>query len=585
MDNSLSDLQLIREHCVELFTLPDFVMENQAISTLLAFFQAGGQPEQVVDLLAMNYNSISQLSNLFGCWLADLDQDVQPSTSYLNYLTNAKKKIENNTLARECFETTIINIIVKSFCTESADKIFEMEDSEGIDWLPELVSHLPWRRLIYQLAEHYPNCLMLNFAVKLISDAGFQHEISNVNTAAQQLDIFSRVFLSSVENLLIKYSDGVNNELYQTAFYELARVACHSDQTFLYTQALLHLLSKKETGKISAACTHISQSLCLDLKQKGQNVSAVNVALLQSNVDPILSNIVQAMLTMIAKRELNPADIFQLYQVYFDLSPPTITLIQDPLFMDMLIDALFNLNRPKIYSEHRVKYIYLLAYTASVCEFMHNGILLQSKVDFELTRKQIEEIVSILHDPDIDLLSSLQPLLRLLKLPILGAGLLHFIKTSVIRDVYSSEPLSVYFVLIDQIATYHSNLHTRIFNTLCQLYDHQALSNDVAEIIIQRQKHIIDRFVHLLICGYTVCVIERITKMLKDGQIDASLVRYFGSEVIEIINPPYSEEFLRAFLPLISNSEVFDETTIEKNLKLKIFNSNINVVSILKINN
>lgn len=61
--------------------------------------------------------------------------------------------------------------------------------------------------------------------------------------------------------------------------------------------------------------------------------------------------------------------------------------------------------------------------------------------------------------------------------------------------------------------------------------------------------------------------------------------RYFGSEVIEIINPPYSEEFLRAFLPLISNSEVFDETTIEKNLKLKIFNSNINVVSILKINN
>ena len=30
---------------------------------------------------------------------------------------------------------------------------------------------------------------MLNFAVKLISDAGFQHEISNVNTAAQQVNI------------------------------------------------------------------------------------------------------------------------------------------------------------------------------------------------------------------------------------------------------------------------------------------------------------------------------------------------------------------------------------------------------------
>lgn len=78
-------------------------------------------------------------------------------------------------------------MIAKSFFAEGADKIFEIEDSEGIDWLPELVSHRPWRRLIYQLAEHYPNCLMLNFAVKLISDAGFQHEISNVNTAAQQV--------------------------------------------------------------------------------------------------------------------------------------------------------------------------------------------------------------------------------------------------------------------------------------------------------------------------------------------------------------------------------------------------------------
>lgn len=51
----------------------------------------------------------------------------------------------------------------------------------------------------------------------------------------------------------------------------------------------------------------------------------------------------------------------------------------------MLIDALFNLNRPKIYSEHRVKYIYLLAYTASVCEFMHNGILLVSFFVLQVT--------------------------------------------------------------------------------------------------------------------------------------------------------------------------------------------------------
>lgn len=86
-----------------------------------------------------------------------------------------------------CFESTMSSIISKNFKPESADKIFEMNGNEGIDWLPELISHRPWRQLIYDLAERYPNCLMLNFAVKLISDAGFQHEISNVNTATQQV--------------------------------------------------------------------------------------------------------------------------------------------------------------------------------------------------------------------------------------------------------------------------------------------------------------------------------------------------------------------------------------------------------------
>lgn len=87
----------------------------------------------------------------------------------------------------ECFETTMNGIISKNFKPELADKIFEMNGDEGIDWLPELISYRSWRQLIYNLAEHYQNCLMLNFAVKLISDAGFQHEISNVNTAAQQV--------------------------------------------------------------------------------------------------------------------------------------------------------------------------------------------------------------------------------------------------------------------------------------------------------------------------------------------------------------------------------------------------------------
>jgi hypothetical protein len=44
----------------------DYVMEPQVITTLLAFFQAGGQPERVIELLSGNYQGLGQYANLLG---------------------------------------------------------------------------------------------------------------------------------------------------------------------------------------------------------------------------------------------------------------------------------------------------------------------------------------------------------------------------------------------------------------------------------------------------------------------------------------------------------------------------------------
>jgi TH1 protein len=46
-----------------------------------------------------------------------------------------------------------------------------------ISRLAELIEYPTWRSLIYRLAEDYPDCLMLNFTIKLISDAGFQGRV------------------------------------------------------------------------------------------------------------------------------------------------------------------------------------------------------------------------------------------------------------------------------------------------------------------------------------------------------------------------------------------------------------------------
>lgn len=69
-------------------------------------------------------------------------------------------------------------------------------------WLTEMIEHHTWRSLIYRLAEEYPDCLMLNFTIKLISDAGFQSEITSISTAAQQIEVFSRVLKTTITKFL-----------------------------------------------------------------------------------------------------------------------------------------------------------------------------------------------------------------------------------------------------------------------------------------------------------------------------------------------------------------------------------------------
>lgn len=75
----------------------------------------------------------------------------------------------------------------------------------------------------------------------------------------------------------------------------------------------------------------------------------------------------QALTSMLSRNTLNPADITVLFRNYSASDPPPIDLIRDPQFLDLLVDSLFK-SGVKINPEHKSKYIYLLAYAASVVD-------------------------------------------------------------------------------------------------------------------------------------------------------------------------------------------------------------------------
>jgi len=67
---------------------------------------------------------------------------------------------------------------------------------------------------------------------------------------------------------------------------------------------------------------------------------------------------------------------------------------------------------------------------------------------------------------------------------------------------------------------------------------------------------LVDRLVNLLSRGYVLPVVKYMAQCWRNTDTDISLIRYFVTEVLETIAPPYSQEFVSLFLPLVENEEI-----------------------------
>ncbi|KAG8172891.1 hypothetical protein JTE90_010653, partial [Oedothorax gibbosus] len=66
----------IQTECLSKFSRQDFIMEPEIFVQLKRYFQSGGNPEQVIDLLSENYHAIAQTANLLAEWLIMADMNI-----------------------------------------------------------------------------------------------------------------------------------------------------------------------------------------------------------------------------------------------------------------------------------------------------------------------------------------------------------------------------------------------------------------------------------------------------------------------------------------------------------------------------
>ncbi|XP_054154370.1 negative elongation factor D-like [Oppia nitens] len=520
------------DDCLRQFAAEDYIMEPGIKESLIQYFQSGGTPEQVVELLSDNYHAIAQTANLLAEWLIMTDLKISEVQSLV--------------------EDHLKHMIIKHFDPKKADTIFETTGTP--QWLTEMIEHQTWRSLIYKLAEDYPDCLMLTFTVKLISDAGFQGEITSISTASQQLEVFSRILKTSTNNFLEK-----GEETLDTNINEFIKMVCHGEHTFLYSQAMMNVLSQEAKG--GQSIKRLSQEISNCASKHGHDATPILLSLNGASAHPRVS---QALTAMLSKNALNPADITVLYKSYqAQDSPPPVELLRVPQLLELLLDALFK-PQCKLHPEHKPKYIYLLAYGASVYETYTGG---KKSVRRTLNRDELKGTVQAIEKVSTictenkgssELLPELNSLFQCIRYPVCGLGLCQWVRNVVSERTYfqlSTEHTPLHLALLDEVTTCHTTLHSRVLDLYIQIFEEQQ---EELEVLAQLEvkKMLLDRMVHLLSRGCVVPVINYIKQCIDRGETDMSLIRYFVCEVLDVITPPFSTEFVQLFYPVVNNTDV-----------------------------
>lgn len=131
----------------------------------------------------------------------------------------------------------------------------------------------------------------------------------------------------------------------------------------------------------------------------------------------------------------------------------------------------------------------------------------------------------------------------------------------------STEQTPLPLALLDEVTACHQSLHSKVLELYITIFEAQY---DEMEVLAQLElkKMFLDRIVHLLSKGYVIPVMNYINNCWQKGDTDISLIRYFVIEVLYMISPPYTEEFVSLFLPLVESEVVTGNMKTESDTQL-----------------
>ena len=362
----------------------------------------------------------------------------------------------------------------------------------------------------------------------------------------------------------------------QLSFFmpEVVKMCCNTEQTYFYSQVLLsQLISKQEKAY---NLRKIVQQLRDAAIEKEHNLVIKIQLLLDSELDKY-SGTSEGLSNIFLAKKTNFADISKIEKEYTLYSPPP-SFLRDPTFLNLLINELFD-PKTNIHPKNVPKYLFLLAYASiwtleEQVEGGEEGEKREKEKREKEKRERVKETVEALQNAfeickknlfGLELQKAL-PLLssNLQKHTIVCKGVIKWIEVSLTQTESSSSislSLPYLLLLLRFIFFHHPLLRPQLLHITQEAFEQERSSMDALASINFRKK-LLKTLLYFLRCGHVLPVLSSVERLSQKH--DPSLIRFFLSMLLQIIQPPFSPPFLHKLFLLLSLSFPSDPLSLKK---------------------
>jgi len=235
---------------------------------------------------------------------------------------------------------------------------------------------------------------------------------------------------------------------------------------------------------------------------------------------------------------------------------PPVRFLQRCDVLELLVNDLY-IPAKQIPPAHRPKYIYLLAVAVSVNSESQLDEIHLKDATTAITNSQA---VCKRNAAGAQLQTAIAKVMPIIEQhPVVGMGIICWINANLADDsffqsVHYGDSVEVYFQLLRKIMQCHRLQWTAVLKLIMTSLEVDPAANSeettLKTFAVQWRHKLLDLLVYQMRCGCVIPVMKSVKEWAK--MADNALTRYFVSEVLYIVEPPYSNEFAASLISILN---------------------------------